>query len=119
MFAESSKHRDKVNENMRRLPEHEQRDLTSICRLAFAQGNTVRAQSQATAKARTSSQRRTPTMYESEEQQQEQYFRNPDLPQLLNRRAGMLSDFREREPETARNSAVGLESILFTGSASG
>ena len=33
--------RDKVIEEMRWLPEHEQRDLTSIRRLAFAQGNTV------------------------------------------------------------------------------
>ena len=33
--------REKVIEDMRRLPEHEQRDLTSIRRLAFAQGNTV------------------------------------------------------------------------------
>ena len=45
--------RDKVIEDMRRLLQHEQRDLTSIGRLAFAQGNTIRAQSQATAKART------------------------------------------------------------------
>ena len=108
---------DKVFEDMRRLPEHEQRDLTSIRRLAFAPGNTVRAQSQATARARTPSHRRTPTMYLSQEQQPEPYFRNPDLPHLLNHRAGMLSDFRVRDPETARN--VGLESILFTGATSG
>ena len=111
--------RDKVIEDMRRLPEHEQRDLISIRRLAFAQGNTVRAQSQATAKARTPSQRRAPTMYVSEEEQPEPYFRNPDLPHLLNHRAGMLSDFRVRNPETARNIAIGLESILFTGASSG
>ena len=49
--------RDKVIEDMRRLPKHKQRDLKSIRRLAFAQGNTVRAQSQATSKARTPSQR--------------------------------------------------------------
>ena len=85
--------RDKVIEDMRRLPEHEQHDLTSIHRLAFAQGNTVRAQSQATAKARAPSHRRTPTRYVSEEQQPEPYFRHPDLPHLLNHRAGMLSDF--------------------------
>ena len=110
---------DKVIEDMRRLPEHEQRDLTSIRRLAFAQGNTVRAQSQATSKARTPSQRRTPTMYVSEDPQPEPYFRNPDLPNLLNHRAGMLSDFRVRDPETARNIAIGLEIILFTGATSG
>ena len=78
---------------MRRLPEHEQRDLTSIRRIAFAHGNTVRAQSQAKAKARTPPQRRAATMYVSEEQQPEPYFRNPDLSRLLNHRAGMLSDF--------------------------
>ena len=111
--------RDKVIEEIRRLPEHEQRDLTSIRQLAFAQGNTVRAQSQATAKARTPSHRRTPTMYVSEEQQPEPYFRNPDLSDLLNHRAGMLSDFRVRDPETARNIAIGLESILLTGATSG
>ena len=82
--------RDKVIEDMRRLPEHEQRELTSIRRLAFAQGNTVRAQSQAKAKARTPLQRRTPTMYVSEEPQPKPYFRNLDLPHLLNHRAGML-----------------------------
>ena len=81
--------RDKVIEYMRRLPEHEQRDLTSIRRLAFAQGNTVRARSQATAKARTPSQRRAPTMHVSEEQRPEPYFRNLDLPHLLTHRAGM------------------------------
>ena len=110
--------RDKVIEDMRRLPEHEQRDLTSIRRLAFAQGNTVRAQSQATANARTPLHRRTPTMCVSEEQQPEPYFRNPDLPHLLNHRAGMLSDFPVRDPETARNIAIGLESILFAGATS-
>ena len=31
----------------------------------------------------------------------------------------MLSDFRVRDPETARNIAIGLESILFTGATSG
>ena len=63
--------------------------------------------------------RRTPTIYVSEEQQPESYFRNPDLPHLLNQRAGMISDFRVRDPETARNIAIGLESILFTGAPSG
>ena len=53
-------------------------------------------------------------MYVSEEQLPEPYFRNPDLPQLLNHRAGMLSDFRVCDPETARNIAIGLEGILFT-----
>ena len=107
--------RDKVIEEMHRLPEHEQRDLTSIRPLAFAQGNTVRAQSQAMAKARTPPHRQTPTIYVSEEQQPEPYFRNPDLPHLLNHRAGILSDFRVRDPDTARKTAIGLESILFTG----
>ena len=111
--------REKVIEDMRSLPEHEQRDLTSIRRLAFAQGNSVRAQSQATAKARTPSQRRTPTMYVSEDPQPELYFRNSDLPHLLIHRAGMLSDFRVRDPETARNIAIGFEIILFTGATSG
>ena len=111
--------RDKVIEDMRRLPEHEQRDLTSIRRLAFAEGNTVRAQSQATTKARTPSHRRTPTMYVSEEPQPEPYFRNPDLPHLPNHRGGTLSDFRVRDPGNARNIAIGLESILFTGATSG
>ena len=111
--------RDKVIEDMRRLPEPEQRDLTSVRRLAFALGNTVRAQSQAAAKARTPSHRRTPTMYVSEEPQPEPYFRNLDLPHLFDHRAGMLSDFRVRDPETARNVATGLESILFTGATSG
>ena len=46
---------EKVIEDMRRLLEREQRDLTSIRRLALAQGKTVRAQSQATAKSRTPS----------------------------------------------------------------
>ena len=110
---------DKVIEDMRRLPEHERHDLTLIRRLAFAQGNTIRAQSHATAKARTPSHRRTPTIYVSEEQQPEPYFRNSDLPHLLNHRAGMLSDFRVRDPETARNIAIGLESILFPGATSG
>ena len=36
--------RDKVVENLRRLPEHEKRNITSIRQLAVAQGNTVRAQ---------------------------------------------------------------------------
>ena len=58
-------------------------------------------------------------MYVSEEQQQEPYFHNPDLPHLLNHRAGILSDFRVRDPVTARNIAIGLESILFTGATSG
>ena len=111
--------RDKVIEDMRRLPEHAQRNLTSIRRLAFAQGNTVRAQSQATAKARTPSHRRAPTLYVSEEPQPEPYFRKPDLSHLHNHRAGILSDFRVRDPETARNIAIGLESILFTGAISG
>ena len=31
----------------------------------------------------------------------------------------MLYDFRVRDPETARNMAIGLESILFTGATSG
>ena len=55
----------------------------------------------------------------SEEQPPEPYFRNPDLPHLSNHRAGMLSDFRVRDPETARNTAIGLESILLTGDTSG
>ena len=63
--------RGKVIEDMRRLPEHGQRDLTSIRRLAFAQGNTVRAQSQATAKVRTPSNWRTPIMDVYEELQRE------------------------------------------------
>ena len=58
-------------------------------------------------------------MYVSDEPQPEPYFRNPDLPHLLNLRAGMLSDFRVRDPETAGNIAIGLDSILFTGAASG
>ena len=110
---------DKVIEDMRRLPEHEQCDLTSIRRLAFPQGNTVRAQSEATAKARTHSHRRTPTMYVSEEQPPEPYFRNPELPHLFNHPAGMLSEFRVRGPETARNIATGLEIILFMVATSG
>ena len=58
--------RDKVIEDMRRLPEHEQRDHTSIRRLAFAKCNTVRVQSEATAKARNPTHRRIPTMHVSE-----------------------------------------------------
>ena len=58
-------------------------------------------------------------MYVSEEQQPEPYFRNPDLTHLLNHRAGMLSEFRVRDPETACNIAIGLESILFTGATFG
>ena len=57
-------------------------------------------------------------MYFSGEQQPELYLRNPDLPHLLNHQAGMLSDFRVRDPETVRNIAIGLESILFTGATS-
>ena len=45
--------RENVIEDMRRLVEHEQCDLTSIRPLAFAQGKTVRAQSQARAKGLT------------------------------------------------------------------
>ena len=111
--------RDKVIEDIHRLPEFKQRDLTLILRLSFEQGNTVRAPSQTTDKVRILFHRRTPTMYVSEEQQLEPYFRNPEFPHLLNHRAGMLSDFRVRDPETACNIAIGLESILFTGATSG
>lgn len=58
-------------------------------------------------------------MYWSEEQPPQPYLRNPDLPHLLKRRAGMLSDFRVRDPETARNITIGFESILFIGATSG
>ena len=58
-------------------------------------------------------------MYVSEEQQPETYVRDPNLPHLVNHRAGMLSDFRVRNPETARNIAVGRESILSTRATSG
>ena len=37
--------RDKFVEDMYRIPEYKQRDLTPIRRLALAQGNAVRAQS--------------------------------------------------------------------------
>ena len=58
-------------------------------------------------------------MYVSEEQQPEPHFRNPELPHLRNHRAGILSDSRVHDPETARNIAIGLEGILFTGVTSG
>ena len=79
----------------------------------------MRAQSLATSKARTSSHPRTPTIYISEEQQPEPYFSTPEHPNLLNHRAGILSDFRVRDPETVRNIAIRLESILCTGDTSG
>ena len=100
---------------MRRLPEHEHRDLSPIRPLGFAHDNTGRAPFQATAESRTPSHQRTTTMYVSEELQPEPYFRSPDLPHLLNYRAGMLSDFRVRDPDIA----IGLKSILFKGATSG
>ena len=111
--------RDKVLEDMRRLPEHEQRDLTSIRLIAFAECNDVRAQSQATARVRITSHRRPPTLYVSKEQQPEDYFRNSELPYLLNHRAKMIAEFRFRDPETARNIAIRIEIILFAGATSG
>ena len=67
------------------------------------------------AKARIYSLLRTPTMKVSEEEQPEPYFRNSDLPHLLNHRTGILYDFLARDPEAARNFAIGPESIPVTG----
>ena len=58
-------------------------------------------------------------MYVSEELQPEPYFRNPDLPHLLNYRGGILSEFGIRDQETAGKNEIGLESILFKGAESG
>ena len=70
------------------------------------------------AKARTPSHRRAPPVYVSEEEQPEPYLHNPNLPHIINHRAEILSDFRVRDLETARNIAIGLVSILFTGATS-
>ena len=53
--------RERVTEDLRRLPEKERNDLTAIRRLATAQGNTYRAQVQAAenTKAHTTAKPRT------------------------------------------------------------
>ena len=106
--------RERVIEDLRRLPEKGRNDLTAVRRLAMAQGNTYRAQVAAVAKAastQTKTRPRTPTLYVTEPPMRDRTV--PHLPDL--ERIGMLSDFRNDHPDNSYEIATGHESILYLG----
>ena len=103
--------RERVTEDLRRLPEKERNDLTAIRRLATAQGNTYRAQVQAAenTKAHTRAKPRTQTLHVAPDPP-----RNPrrdrNLPHLPgHERMGFHSDLRNDDPELAERIADGLD----------
>ena len=109
--------RERVTEDLRRLPDEERNDLTAIGRLATAQDNTYRAQVQAAenTEAHTRVKPWTQTLYVSPDPP-----RNPrrdrKVPYLPgHERMGFLSDLRNEDPELAERIADGLESILYLG----
>ena len=106
--------RERVTEDLRRLPEKERHDLTAVRRLGMAQGNKYRAQVAAVAKAASTQSRtrpRTPTVYITVTPMIDGTV--PPVPgfELI----VMLSNFRNDRPDYAYEFATGLESILFLG----
>ena len=106
--------RERVIEDLRRLPEKERHNLTALRGLEMAQGNMYRAQVAAVAKATSTQTRtrpRTPRLCVTEPP-----MRDRSVPHLSGfERMGMLSDFRNDHPDYAYEIATGLESILFLG----
>ena len=100
--------RERVIEDLRRLPEKERHDLTAVQWLAMAQGNTYCAQVAAVAKAastQTKTRPRTPRLCVTIRQMCDRTV--PHLPGF--ERMRMLYDFRDDHPDYAYEIATGLE----------
>ena len=109
--------RERVTEDLRRLPEKERNDLTAIRRLGMAKGNTYRAQVAAAdiTNAYTKTKTRTQTLFVAPDPP-----RNPRRDRTVPHLPGhehmeFLSNLRNDDPELAERIADGLESILYLG----